>query len=74
MHPRLQTRVAYLVDRKAVDQGPAYYDLVKFAVQKEAEINFDKVKKARDSTPKPKATSQFCLSHKKSGLPATPVV
>ena len=51
---------------------PAYYDLVKFAVQKEAEINFDETKKTRDS--EPKATTHFCFNHKKLGLPATPAV
>ena len=53
---------------------PAYYDLIKFAVQKEAEINFDETKKTRDLTSKPKATTHFCLNHKKSGLPAAPAV
>ena len=51
-----------------------YYDFVKFALQKEAEINFDEAKKTRDSTSKPKASSHFCFNHKKLGLPATPAV
>ena len=74
MNPKLWTRVAHVVDGKAADQRPAYYDLIKFAVQKEAEINFDEAKKTRDLTSKPKATTHFHFNHKKSGLPATPVV
>ena len=74
MNPKLQARVAHMVDGKAADQRPAYYDLIKFAVQKEAEINFDEAKKTRDSTSKPKATTYFCFNHKKSGLPATPAI
>ena len=38
MNPKLQARVAHVVDGKAADQRPACYDLIKFAVQKEAEI------------------------------------
>ena len=49
MNPKLQARVAHVVDRKAAGQRPAYYDLIKFTVKKEAEINFDEAKKARDS-------------------------
>ena len=74
MNPKLWARVAHVVDGKAADQRPAYYVLVKFAVQKEAEINFDEAKKTRDSTSKPKATTHFHFNHKKSGLPATPAV
>ena len=74
MNPKLHARVAHLVDSKAADQRPAYYDLIKFAVQKEAEINFDEAKKTRDLTSKPKATTHFCFNHKKLGLPATPAV
>ena len=62
-----------MVDGKAADQRPAYDDLIKFAVHKEAEINFDEAKKTRDLTSKPKATTHFHFNHKKSGLPATPV-
>ena len=47
---------------------------VKFAVQKEAEINFNEAKKTRDSTSKPKATMHFHFNPKKSGMPATPAV
>ena len=74
MNPKLWTRVAHVVNGKAADQRPAYYDLVKFAVQKEAEINFDEAKKTRDLTSKLKVTTHFCFNHKKSGLPATPAV
>ena len=73
MNPKLWARVAHVVNGKAADQRPAYYDLIKFAVQKEAEINFDEAKKTRDLTPKLKATTHFHFNHKKSGLPATPV-
>ena len=66
--------MAHVVDRKARGQRPAYYDLIKFAVEKEAEISFDEAKKTRDSTMKPKATTHFHFSNKKSTLPATPAV
>ena len=66
--------MAHLVDGKAVHQRPAYYELVKFAVEKEAEINFDEAKKARGSTPKPKATMHFHSNNKKPMLPTTPEV
>ena len=74
MNPKLQARVAHLVDSKAVNQRPAYYDLIKFAVEKEAEINFDEAKKIRDLTSKPKATMHFHFNSKKSTLPTTPAV
>ena len=66
--------MAHLVDGKAIHQRPAYYQLIKFAVEKEAKINFDEAKKARDLTLKPKATTHFCLNNKKSMLPVTPAV
>ena len=59
---RLQTR------------GLPYNNLIKFAVEKEAEINFDETKKIRDLTLKPKATTHFHFNSKKSMLPATPAV
>ena len=74
MNPQLHARVAHVVDGKAADQRHAYYDLIKLAVQKEPEINFDEAKKTRDSTSKPKATTHFCFNPKKSGLPAIPAV
>ena len=74
MNLKLQFRVAHMVDGKAADQRPTYYDLLKFAVQKEAEINFNEAKKTKASTSKPKATSHFHFNHKKCGLPATPAV
>ena len=74
MNPKLWARVAHLVDGKAVHWRPAYYELIKFAVEKEAEINFDEAKKTRGSTPKPKATTHFCFDNKKPLLPTTPAV
>ena len=74
MSPKLWASVAHVVNGKAADQRPAYYDLIKFVVQKEAEISFDEAKKTRDLTSKPKATTHFCFNHKKLGLPATPAV
>ena len=71
MNTKLWARVAHVVNDKAIDQRPAYYDLIKFAVQKEAEINFDEAKKTRDSTSKPKVNTHFCFNHKKAGLTAT---
>ena len=74
MDPKLWARVAHLVDGKAVNQRPAYYDLIKFAVKKEAEINFDEAKKTRDLTSKPKARMHFHFNSKKSTFPTTPAV
>ena len=50
MNPKLQARMAHLVDSKAANQRPAYYDLIKFAIEKEAEINCDETEKIRDLT------------------------
>ena len=66
--------MTHLVDSKAANQRPAYYNLIKFAVEKEAEINFDKAKKTRDSTLKPKAMMHFPFNSKKSMFPTTPAV
>ena len=66
--------MAHVVDGKDANQRPAYYDLIKFTVKKEAKINFDEAKKTRDSTSKPKATMHFHFNSKKSMLPATPTV
>ena len=74
MNPKLQARVAHVVDGKATGQRPIYYDLIKFTVEKEAEINFDEAKKTRDLISKPKAIMHFCFSNKKSMLPTTPAV
>ena len=71
MNPKLQARVAHQVDNKAANQRPAYYNLIKFAVKKEAGINLDKAKKTRDLTPKPKAMTHFHFNSKKSMLPTT---
>ena len=73
MNPKLQARVAHPADSKALNQRPPYYDLVKFAVEKEVEINFDKAKKTRDLNSKPKATVHFHFNSK-STLPVTPAV
>ena len=45
MKPKLWERVAHVVDGKDPQDTPSYYKLVKFAIQKEAEINFDEAKK-----------------------------
>ena len=45
MNPKLRGWVAHIVDGKAVHERPDYWHLVKFAVEKEAEINFDEAKK-----------------------------
>ena len=74
MNPKLQARMAHVVDGKAADQRPAYYDLIKFAVQKEAEINFNEAKKTRDMTSKLKVSTHFHFNQKKSGLPVAQVV
>ena len=46
----------------------------RFAVKKEAEINFDEAKETRDSTSKPKAMTHFHFNSKKSTLHTTPKV
>ena len=51
--------MAHLIDSKAANQRPAYYDLIKFALKKEVEINFDKAKKTRNLTSKPKTMMHF---------------
>ena len=61
MNPKLQARVAHLVDSKAANQRPAYYKLVKFAFEKEAEINFDEAKKTRDSNVEAKGHNTLLL-------------
>ena len=66
--------MAHLANGKAANQRPAYYDLIKFAVKKEVEINFDEAKKTRHSTSKPKGMTHFQFNSKKSILPATPAV
>ena len=45
MNPKLRARVAHVVDGKDPQDRPSYYKLVKFAIQKKAEINFDEAKK-----------------------------
>ena len=70
MSPKLQGQVAHVVYGKAAHDRSTYWQLVKFAVEKEAEINFDEAKKA----PKPKTTTRFHFDHKKLSLPTNPAV
>ena len=74
MKPKLWARVAYVANGKDPHDRPSYSKLVKFAIQKEAEINFDEAKKIRDSNSKPKATTHFCYECRKSTLPTTSAV
>ena len=74
MNPKLQARVAHLVYRKAVNQRPAYYNLVNFTMEKEVEVNFDEAKKTRDLTLKPKVMTHFHFNSKMSMLLTTPAV
>ena len=46
MNPKVQGQVAHVVNGKVAHDRPTYWQLVKFAVKKEAEINFDEAKKA----------------------------
>ena len=62
MNPKLRDQVAHIVDGKAVHERPDDWHLVKFAVEKEAEINFDEAKKV------------FQFDRKKSNLPVNPTV
>ena len=55
MNPELRGWVAHIVDGKAMHERPDYWHLVKFAVEKEAEINFDEAKEVLKS----KATRHF---------------
>ena len=55
MNPKLRDWVAHIVNGKAVHERPDYWCLVRFAVEKEAEINFDEAKKVS----KPKAMTHF---------------
>ena len=70
MNPKLRGRVAHVVNGKVAHDRPTYWQLVKFAVEKEAEINFDEAKKA----PKPKTMTHFHFNRKKPSLPANPAV
>ena len=55
MSPKLKGQVAHIVNGKAMHERPGYWHLVKFAVEKEAEINFNEAKKVSKS----KATTHF---------------
>ena len=70
MNPKLWGQVAHIVNGKAACDRPTYWQLVKFAVEKEAEINFDKAKKAL----RPKTMTHFHFDCKKLSLPANPSV
>ena len=70
MNPKLHGQVAHVVDGKVACDRPTYRQLLKFAVKKEAEINFDEAKKA----PKPKTMTHFHFDHKKLSLPASPTI
>ena len=70
MNPKLRGWVAHIVNGKAMHERPNYWHLVKFAVVKEAEINFDEAKKVS----KPKAMTHFRFDQKKSNLPVNPTV
>ena len=74
MNPKLWARVAHAVNGKDPHDRPSYYKLVKFAIQKEAEINFNEAKKMQDSSSNPKATTHFHYECRKSTLPTTPAV
>ena len=41
MNPKLQARVAHVVNGKAADQRPAYYDLIKPQSERPVQINGD---------------------------------
>ena len=70
MNPKLQGRVAHMVDGKAIWDQPNYWQLVKFAVEKKAEINFDDARKVA----KPKVTMHFKYDWKRASLPVNPTV
>ena len=70
MNPKLWGGVVHVVDGKVACDRPTYWQLVKFAVKREAEINFDETKKAL----KPKTMTHFCFDRKKLGLLANPTV
>ena len=70
MNPKLRGWVAHIVGGKAMHERPDYWHLVKFAVEKEAKINFDEAKKVS----KPKAMTHFQFDQKKSNLPVNPTV
>ena len=55
MNPKLRGCMAHIVNGKTMHERPDYWCLVKFAVEKEAKINFDEAKKVS----KPKATTHF---------------
>ena len=70
MNPKLRGQVAHMVDGKAMQDRPVYWQLVKFTVKKEAEINFDEAKKV----PRLKSTTHFKFNQKKANLPVNPII
>ena len=70
MNPKLRGCVAHMVNGKAIQDRPDYWQLVKFTVEKETKINFDDAKKGS----KLKATTHFKFDHKKTNLPVNPTV
>ena len=70
VNPKLRGQVVHIVNGKAMHERPYYWCLVKFAVEKEAEINFDEAEKVS----KPKAMTHFQFDQKKSNLPVNPTV
>ena len=70
MKPKLRGCVVHMVDGKAIQDRPDYWQLVKFAVKKEAKINFNDAKKIL----KPKVTTHFKFDHKKTNLRVNPTV
>ena len=70
MNPELRGHVAHMVNGKAMQDWPDYWQLVKFAVEKEAKINLDDTMKVLKS----KATTHFKFNHKKTNLPVNPTV
>ena len=50
MNPKHRGHVAHIINGKAVHERPNYWCLVKFAVEKEAEISFDEGKVSKATT------------------------
>ena len=70
MNPKLRGHVAHMVSGKAIQDRLDYWQLIKFAVEKEAEINFNDAKKIS----KPNATTHFKFDRKKTSLLVNPTV
>ena len=59
-----------MVDGKAILDRPGFWQLVKFPVKKEVEINFDEAK----TVSKPKAMTHFKFNQKKTSVPVNPTI